>query len=78
LQQLAQRDFHASPVYRILSEEGPHHARVFRTEVAIGELHRAEGEGNSKQSAQVAAARALLAALMAQPAPERNPSDGSV
>lgn len=68
LQQLAQRDFHAAPVYRTLAEEGPHHARVFRAEVAVGDDRRAEGEGNSKQSAQVAAARALLAALTAPPA----------
>lgn len=63
LQQLAQRQFHTSPVYRTLAEEGPHHARVFRSEVAIGGLHRAEGTGNNKRSAQVAAARALLSLL---------------
>lgn len=65
LQQIAQRDHRADPVYLALDEEGPAHARVFRAAVCVGTAWRAEGIGNSKQAAQVAAAQALLETLEA-------------
>ncbi len=68
LQTLAQRDHQAAPVYCLLAEEGPPHARTFRVEVRVGPHLRAEGTGPSKQTAQVAAARALLAEISPRPA----------
>ena len=59
LQQVAQRLFHCSPAYTVLSTEGPAHSRTFRVEVSAGG-HKAVGDGGSKQSAQVVAARNLL------------------
>ena len=62
LQQVAQSLHHITPTYTVLSIDGPAHARVFNVEVAVGE-HKATGNGNSKQNAQVAAARTLLSIL---------------
>jgi len=59
LQQVAQHVYRCSPVYSTLSEKGPSHARTFRVEVSVKGF-KAHGEGNSKQSAQIAAARELL------------------
>jgi len=69
LQQLAQREHQVAPVYTLLGEDGPLHARTFRVEVRVetkqGEPWRSEGTGNSKQSAQVEAAQNLLASVEA-------------
>ncbi len=63
LQQISLRRYQIPPSYRTLSEEGPPHAKIFTAEVALGEHCRATGSGTNKQSAQVAAAEALLAQL---------------
>lgn len=63
LQAIAQRDYRETPLYNLISEEGEAHAPLFRVEVIIGELFRAEGSGSSKQAAQFAAAETLLRQL---------------
>lgn len=71
LQQLAQQRMGAQPSYRTLDQDGPPHRRHFRVEVVIesdpaaGTVWRADGTGPSKQAAQVAAARAMLARIEA-------------
>jgi len=62
LQQITQQKFRAPPVYTVLEEIGPSHSRLFKVEVAAGG-QSASGEGNSKQIAEVAAARGLLKKL---------------
>lgn len=60
LQELCQEKFRVAPVYRVVEELGPHHARHFVVDVLLGENVLASGEGRSKRSAeQEAAGRAL-------------------
>ncbi len=59
-QEVVQSNEGFTPQYKVLSEDGPDHEKVFRVGVFVdGEL-RAEGQGPSKQSAQVAAAEKAL------------------
>ncbi|MGA7992317.1 MAG: putative dsRNA-binding protein, partial [Thermoanaerobaculia bacterium] len=60
LQERAQAEGLALPLYRLVEETGPPHDRRFVYEVTYGENERAMGEGNSKKEAQAAAAEAML------------------
>ncbi len=60
IQELAQSKHKVTPTYRVLSESGPAHERIFRVGLYFGEELKAEGEGNSKQEAETEAARNLL------------------
>jgi ribonuclease-3 len=60
LQEISQMLFRAPPDYRIVSEQGPDHAKRFVTEIAVNGKVLGRGEGSSKkQSEQEAAKRAL-------------------
>ena len=63
LQEILQETHKASPVYKIIREEGPDHNKSYTIGVWLGEKLLAEGSGSSKQEAEKAAARAALAAL---------------
>ena len=56
LQELAQGKENTTPSYKVLSEEGPDHDKIFKVGVFIGAALRGKGQGPSKQAAQVAAA----------------------
>ncbi len=61
LQELVQSKDGFTPVYKVLSEEGPDHDKVFTVGVYVdGEL-KGEGVGPSKQAGQQKAAQAALA-----------------
>lgn len=60
LQELVQNREGHTPVYRVLSEEGPDHDKVFTVGVFVGVKLKGEGQGPSKQTAQVGAAEAAL------------------
>lgn len=60
LQELCQEKFRLAPVYRVVEEIGPHHARRFVVDVLLGEQVLARGDGPSKRSAEQAAARRAL------------------
>jgi ribonuclease III len=60
LQELAQGRLGVTPRYRLVSAEGPAHARTFIAEVLLGEHIAARGEGQSKQQAEQAAAHNAL------------------
>ena len=49
-----------SPVYKVLNEKGPSHAKTFSVGVYVGNVLIAKGEGKSKQSAEEMAARQAL------------------
>ncbi|MBT5236929.1 ribonuclease III [Candidatus Peregrinibacteria bacterium] len=51
-----------TPHYEVTSEEGPDHEKVFTCAAFIGDKKIAEGQGNSKQRAETAAASAGLIA----------------
>jgi ribonuclease III len=59
-QEAAQEKLGITPSYRVLKEVGPDHARQFTIGVYIGKELIAEGEGSSKQEAQVAAAERAI------------------
>jgi ribonuclease-3 len=60
LQEWAQGQGKPLPAYRVLAREGPDHAPLFTIEVAVLGLEPATGAGPSRQTAEKAAAQALL------------------
>lgn len=60
LQEVSQRIDGATPLYRVISEEGPDHEKTFRLGAYVNGKLMGEGVGHSKQFAQQAAARAAL------------------
>jgi ribonuclease-3 len=60
LQELVQKFDGTTPQYRVLSEVGPDHDKLFTLGVFSGETKIGTGEGPSKQAAQQQAARDAL------------------
>jgi len=60
LQEVAQSNENSTPKYKVLSEEGPDHEKLFTVGVFIGGKQRGKGNGHSKQQAQQAAAEKAL------------------
>lgn len=60
LQELSQEINAITPVYNVVSESGPDHAKIFKIGVFIGEKLFGEGSGDSKQEAEQKAAEAAL------------------
>ena len=60
LQELCQQLCRLAPVYRVVDEVGPDHARRFVVDVMLGDAVLARGEGGSKRSAEQEAARYAL------------------
>lgn len=59
-QEAAQDKAGVTPTYKVLAESGPDHAKNFKVGVYLDKELIAEGEGSSKQEAQVAAAENAL------------------
>jgi ribonuclease III len=57
LQEYVQSTFHTHPVYRIRSQAGPDHSKLFSVEVMVGRRVLGEGRGPNKKEAEQAAAR---------------------
>jgi ribonuclease III len=62
IQEKAQEVHALTPSYRVLSEEGPDHDKLFSIGVYFGEDMIAEGQGKSKQEGETNAARNALVA----------------
>ncbi len=60
LQEWVQEKFRLTPVYHVISEEGPDHARVFEVEIIVGDQPWGKAKGHSKKSAAHNAARKAL------------------
>lgn len=60
LQELAQSQENATPVYKVMQEEGPDHDKTFTVGVFVGNKLRGQGTGPSKQTAQQKAAETAL------------------
>lgn len=60
LQELAQSREGSTPVYKVLSEIGPDHDKIFTIGVFVGGKLRGKGEGPSKQQAQQQSATEAL------------------
>ncbi len=61
-QEIAQDKLGVTPNYRVMRESGPDHAKKFVVGVFLSDEKVAEGEGASKQEAQVVAAEKALVA----------------
>ena len=64
LQEWAQGSLRATPRYRVASELGPDHAKVFEVELEVAGEALGRGSGRSKKEAEQAAARAALTVLL--------------
>ena len=60
LQEYVQSTFRTHPVYRIRSQMGPDHSKLFLVEVMVGRRVLGEGRGTNKKEAEQAAARDAL------------------
>lgn len=60
LQEKAQADFKVTPNYKVVSEKGPDHAKIFEVGVFLNDKMVAIGSGQSKQDAEVEAAKKAL------------------
>lgn len=63
LQEYAQKRWKVLPEYRMITTEGPEHAKIFTFEVWISEEQYGRGAGNSRKAAEQAAAKAALIKL---------------
>jgi len=60
LQERVQAQRQSSPIYRVLDEGGPAHAKIFKVGVFVSGKILGEGKGKSKQTAEESAAKAAL------------------
>lgn len=67
LQEVAQRIDGFTPIYRVLSEDGPDHEKTFAVGVFVNNKLIGQGTGSSKQEGQVRAAEVALAQYEARP-----------
>jgi ribonuclease-3 len=63
LQQIAQRELHASPEYTVITTSGPDHGRCFKVAVRIKQHNFLPAWGNTKKEAEQRAAENALAML---------------
>lgn len=63
LQEKTQEKYKITPNYKVLSETGPDHDKIFTVGVYVGSKLIAKGSGHSKQEAEAEAARVALESL---------------
>jgi len=78
LQELLQASGMGRPQYKLISESGPEHRRIFRVEVRLegDEIALAEADGSTKKQAQQEAARLAVAKLHRQAEVEHEAAHG--
>lgn len=59
-QEWAQAELTITPVYQIVDEDGPDHAKMFTAQVLLDDKVAGKGQGSSKRAAEQAAARDAL------------------
>jgi ribonuclease-3 len=62
VQEKAQELYGTTPTYKVISEEGPDHDKLFFVAIYFGDEKIAEGRGKSKQEAETISARNALVA----------------
>ena len=60
LQEIIQERMAITPIYRVMAESGPDHAKVFEVGVYIDDRLIGQGSGPAKQDAEVVAAKNAL------------------
>ena len=66
LQEFIQGEYRVHPDYRVLSERGHEHEKLFTVEVSVNRRVLGRGEGKNKKEAEQAAARQAVAKLELQ------------
>lgn len=66
-QEIAQAVFKQTPIYTVVSEDGPDHDKTFTMAVMIGDREFGQGKGPSKQKAEENAALQGLEIISSQP-----------
>jgi ribonuclease-3 len=69
LQQLAQKEFNATPVYQLLDEKGPDHSKCFKIAALIGRQLYPAAWGRNKKEAEQKAALNALSQINGEPVP---------
>jgi ribonuclease III len=69
LQQVAQREFGATPQYQMLDEKGPDHSKCFKITAVIRGHRQAAAWGRNKKEAEQKAAMNALAQINGEPIP---------
>jgi ribonuclease-3 len=69
LQQVAQREFGATPQYLMLDEKGPDHSKCFKIAAVIGRTTHAAAWGRNKKEAEQKAAMNALAEINGEAVP---------
>ncbi|MBN2007340.1 MAG: ribonuclease III [Anaerolineae bacterium] len=69
-QEWAQAELGITPAYRIISEEGPDHAKIFTAQVLLNTNVAGTGQGPSKRAAEQSAAEHALVAMAGEKASE--------
>jgi len=69
LQQVAQREFNATPQYVVLDENGPDHSKCFKVAAMIGKYRYPGAWGRNKKEAEQRAAMNALAKVNGDPIP---------
>ena len=73
LQQVAQREFNATPQYLLVDEQGPDHSKCFKISAQVGGQRYMAAWGRNKKEAEQRAACNALSELVGMAAPY--PSD---
>ena len=73
LQQMAQREYGATPTYQLLDEKGPDHSKCFKITAQVGNTRYQPAWGRNKKEAEQRAARNALSQLIGESPPY--PSD---
>ena len=63
LQEKVQSQKQTSPLYKVISEQGPAHAKIFTVGAYVNKVLLGKGEGKSKQEAEESAAKEALISL---------------
>ena len=66
-QEVAQREYHATPMYKLISEEGPAHSPIFTSVVVVDGVRMGRGSGPSKKLSEAQAALNALENLGYEP-----------
>jgi ribonuclease III len=69
LQQLAQRDYCSTPIYQLLNEKGPDHAKCFQVSAQVGSHRYEPAWGRNKKEAEQRAASNAMAEIRSEPPP---------
>jgi ribonuclease III len=69
LQQVAQKEYNATPQYHLLDEKGPDHSKCFKISAVIGKYHHPAAWGRTKKEAEQKAAMNALAVINGETIP---------